>query len=75
MPYKHGSANACFLSDCTERMHLENVLKMCPVRFSTCLGTFYHGKQKTFKDPGIAVESLTGVHNELLECLHVVNTR
>jgi hypothetical protein len=71
--YENGSTNASFLSSSTERMHLQEVLKMSSMRLNMCLGMSYHGPLNLFKDPGIVVDSLAGIQNVLVKCLQVVN--
>jgi hypothetical protein len=66
--YKSGPANALFPSYSTERMQLQEVLKISSARFNTCLGTSCHGLSNAFKDPGIVVDTLTGIYNALVKC-------
>jgi hypothetical protein len=48
-----------------------NTLKMPSMRFNSRLDTSHHGPSHPFKDAGIVVDSLTGIHNAI--CLFFVN--
>jgi hypothetical protein len=43
------------------------------MRFNLRLDTSHHGPPHPFKDAGVVADSLTGIHNAMVECLLVVN--
>jgi hypothetical protein len=53
-------------------MHLQQVLKISYVRFSTCLNTSCHWLQNAFKNAAGDADSLTAVHSALLNTFYVV---
>jgi hypothetical protein len=70
--WKYGFPNASFLSYSTDRMYLQEMLTISFIQLNKCLCTSYHGLLNPFKDPGIAADGLTGVHNVLMKCLYIV---
>jgi hypothetical protein len=46
---------------------------MFSTRFNARPDTSRHGPPHAFKEPGLAADSLTGIHNAMVKCLFVVN--
>jgi hypothetical protein len=46
---------------------------MTSMKFSARLDTSHHGPPHLFRDTGVVVDILTGIHNAMVECLFVVN--
>jgi hypothetical protein len=46
---------------------------MSSIRFNARLDKSHHGPPFQFKDAGVVVDSLTGIHNAMVKCLFVVN--
>jgi hypothetical protein len=47
----------------TQRVHLQQVLKMTSMRFNARLHTSHHGPTHPLKDDWVFVDGLTGVHD------------
>jgi hypothetical protein len=73
--YKCGSANASLQSCSTERVHLQEVLKMSFMRRNTYLGTSYYGLSNPLKDLKIVFDSLADVNSVLVKCPCIVNRK
>jgi hypothetical protein len=43
------------------------------MELNSSLGSSHHGPPHTFKDAGLVVDSLTGIHNAIVKCLFIVN--
>jgi hypothetical protein len=46
---------------------------MSSVRFNARLDASHHGPSHAFKENGVVVGSLTGIHSAMVKCLFVVN--
>jgi hypothetical protein len=46
---------------------------MSSMRVKALLDTAHHGPSHPFKDAGFVVDSLTGIHSAMVECLFAVN--
>jgi hypothetical protein len=46
---------------------------MSSMRFNQCLSMSYHGPLHPFRDAGVIVGSLTGIHNAMVKCLFIIN--
>jgi hypothetical protein len=46
---------------------------MSSMIFDACINMSHHGLLHPFKDPWVAVDSLTGIHNAVAMCLFIIN--
>jgi hypothetical protein len=45
---------------------------MSSMRFNACLDTSHHGSPNPFRDAVVVADSLTSIHNAMVNCLFVV---